>query len=63
MLEIISLSMKSSIMMQERPEGGRSMTELLRSRAHDSQGQIRRLKKGEIAGQVYFVNRAFGLAA
>ena len=26
-------------------------------------GQIRWLKKGDIAGQVHFVNRAFGLAA
>jgi hypothetical protein len=46
MLEIISLSMKSSIMMQERPEGGRSMTELLRSHAHDSQGTDPAVKEG-----------------
>jgi hypothetical protein len=26
-------------------------------------GQIRWLKKGDIVGQVHFVNRAFGLAA
>ena len=26
-------------------------------------GQYRRLKKGNIAGQIHFVNRAFGIAA